>query len=200
MRILAFSDLHRSASATRKVVEASSEADVLVAAGDFAIRGEGESDTIALLKRCGKPVVLVHGNHDRPEELERLCTGWEGGHYLHGGAVILEGVTFTGLGGEIPHRNDAEWNVSESEERAAALLEQAGPATVLVTHAPPFGSADLQKDGSRHGSSAIADFIRTRQPELCLCGHIHHSWGETDQIGRTRVQNLGPTVNWFDIK
>ncbi|WP_028464657.1 metallophosphoesterase family protein [Nisaea denitrificans] len=200
MRILAFSDLHRSVSATRKVVEASSKADVFVAAGDFAIRGEGESDTIAFLKQCGKPVILVHGNHDRPAEVAALCADWVDGHYLHGGAVTLDGVTFTGLGGEIPHRNDAGWNVSESEERAAALLEQAGPATVLVTHAPPFGSADLQKDGSHHGCSAIAEFIRTSQPELCLCGHIHHSWGETDQIGRTRVQNLGPTVNWFDIK
>ncbi|MEO9902864.1 metallophosphoesterase [Nisaea sp.] len=200
MRILAFSDLHRSVSSTRKVIEASGEADVLVAAGDFAIRGEGESDTVSLLKQCGKSVVLVHGNHDRPAEMAALCAEWEDGYYLHGRAVTLGGITFTGLGGEIPQRNEAEWNASESEERAAALLEQAGPATVLVTHAPPFGSADLQKDGSHHGSSAIAEFIRDRQPELCLCGHIHHSWGETDQIGRTWVQNLGPTVNWFDIK
>ncbi|MEP3112371.1 metallophosphoesterase [Nisaea sp.] len=200
MRILAFSDLHRSASAVRNVIEASGEADVLVAAGDFGVRGEGEPDTVTLLKQCGKPVVMVHGNHDRPAELAALCADWKNGHHLHGEVVILDGITFMGLGGEIPHRNDAEWNVSESEKSAAALLEQAGTARVLVTHAPPFGSADLQKDGSHHGSTAIYEFIRHLQPDLCLCGHIHHSWGETDQIGRTWVQNLGPTVNRFDIK
>jgi Icc-related predicted phosphoesterase len=37
------------------------------------------------------------------------------------------------------------------------------------------------------------------QPKLLLCGHIHDGWGEEGTIGGTRVKNLGPTVNWFDV-
>lgn len=41
--------------------------------------------------------------------------------------------------------------------------------------------------------------IKRIQPRYAFCGPIHDSWGSSGQIGATRVVNLDPTVNWFEI-
>lgn len=199
MRILAFSDLHRDIAAAEKIAEASIEADVLVGAGDFGTRGEGTLDTLKILREANKPIVLVSGNHDESSTLRDYCADWDLGHYLHGADWTHEGRTFFGLGSEIPKRNEADWNESMSEEKAGEYLKSCLTGSILVTHTPPQGTADLQKDGTHEGSEAILTAIRHKQPVLSLCGHIHFSWGKTGPIGDTPVHNLGPSVNWFDV-
>lgn len=199
MRILAFSDLHRDVEAARAIVRSSAAADVVVGAGDFATRGEGAAEPLTILETCVVPVVVVHGNHDDPEDLAVACAAWPSAHYLHGDAVTLSGLTFFGVGGEIPSRGGEPWNVSETEAAAARLLERCPTGAILVTHSPPLGTADVQSDGTHEGSAAIRDTIRWRRPALHLCGHIHAAWGTTDRIGDTRVHNLGPGLTWFEI-
>lgn len=199
MKLLAFSDLHRSTRAAHAIVEASGTADVIVGAGDFGTRGNGALETLTILKSSLAPVVLVHGNHDNPTELKSFCKLWPKGHYLHGQAITLDGYTFFGLGGEIPSRNDAPWNATETESIAEKMLARCPKHAVLVTHTPPLGSADLQKDGMHEGSTAIRDAILSQQPVLHLCGHIHHAWGMTDRLGATRIHNLGPGITWFEV-
>ena len=199
MKILAFSDLHRDKEAAEAILAASSDADVLVGAGDFANCGIGAEDTVSILKAAPCPAVLVAGNHDPLDEMERLCAGWTQGHLLHGNAVTLEGVTFFGLGFEIPSRNDAAWNMTMPENEAAAIFAQCPENAVLVTHTPPMGIGDVQRDGTHEGSEAILAVNREKQPLFNLCGHIHYSWGAKGHIGKTLVQNLGPTVNWFEV-
>ncbi len=65
--------------------------------------------------------------------------------------------------------------------------------------AAPRGVADRTSAGQSVGSLAVAEAIRRVQPELVLCGHIHDSWGEEGRIGTTRIVNLGPFANWFEI-
>ncbi|QKG71740.1 metallophosphoesterase family protein [Erythrobacter mangrovi] len=199
MRILAFSDIHRDVDRARQIVSASADADVVIGAGDFAICGEGSLDTLHVLRDCRCDVIIVHGNHDNACEMADFCADWNLGHFLHGTAVEIDGLCFAGLGGEVPSRTDHVWNASESEERAAAMLAALPRASVIVTHTPPLGHADLQHDGTHEGSAAIRDYIRQQNPRLALCGHIHNAWGMTGTIGDTRVHNLGPKLNWFEI-
>lgn len=199
MKILAFSDLHRNVEAARKIVEASAGADVLVGAGDFATRGQGASDTIEILRTVGIPTILVSGNHDNLQELQDLCSDWPDGHVLCGHGVMFGGVSFHGLGGEIPRRDDSTWNEAMSEQEASLLLAGCADHAVLVTHTPPYGCADLQADRTHEGSKAILAAIEEKQPVLNLCGHIHFSWGASGRIGKTFVHNLGPVTNWFEI-
>lgn len=183
----------------RHIVVESARADVVVGAGDFAICGVGAHETLTILRDCDAPLVIVHGNHDEPEELRTTCAGWQSGHYLHGTFITLADVPFFGLGGEVPSRSDEPWNRSESEAAAAELLDLCPRGAVLVTHTPPFGLADVQADRTHHGSTAIREAIRSRAPLLNLCGHIHHSWGVTGRIDHTRVHNLGPAITWFEV-
>lgn len=198
MKILAFSDLHRDKHATEDIVDASAEADILVGAGDFANRCEGLADCIDILRRSKAPVVLVPGNHERHDELASMCSDSATLHVLHAESLTLDGVSFFGLGAEVPSRNNAVWNQTISEETAKKILDEAAPFDVLVTHTPPFGCGDVQRDGTHEGSEAIAETLLQRRPALHLCGHIHYSWGASGLVGDTYVRNLGPTINWFE--
>ncbi len=199
MKILAFSDIHQNKDVAKAIVESGSHADVIVGAGDFATCGQGASDTIDILKHSSVPVIIVAGNHDSLSELKALCADWPLVHFLHGDAVEIKSVVFFGLGGEIPPRNNAHWNEDLSEENAALILSKSQKYDVLVTHTPPVGHVDVEEDGVHDGSEAILHAIEQRQPKLNLCGHMHFSWGQSSQVGKTAIHNLGPSLNWFEI-
>lgn len=199
MKILAFSDLHRDRTAARAIVDASVDADIVVGAGDFGTRGEGTNETLEILRETAIPIVLVSGNHDDFGSLQSFCADWETGHLLHGAEFVTGGTCFFGLGHEIPRRNQSDWNAFLNEEDATGMLAPCPQGAVLITHSPPLGTADMQKDGTSEGSAAVLAAVEAKQPVLHLCGHIHNSWGRTGTIGPTPVHNLGPTLNWFEI-
>lgn len=199
MRILAFSDLHCDREAAINIVIESASADVVVGAGDFGIRGERSIELLDILNKISVPLLLVSGNHDRRSELTSFCATQGNMYLLDGSSQEIHGVTFFGLGGEIPCRNDASWNETVEEDIAAQLLFGASAHHVLLTHTPPYGYCDLQKDGTHEGSEAITNAIKQHAPSLCLCGHIHHSWGRIEQLADTTVHNLGPKPCWHMI-
>lgn len=203
MKILAFSDIHRNTEFAHELVGASSGADVLVGAGDFATRGEGASDVLAILADINVPTIIVAGNHDSAAELKEFCHNSADFHFLHGRGVSLGGVSFFGLGCEIPHFNRSKWNEYMSEAEARTILASADPYDVLVTHTPPNGHVDVEVDddhkGGHDGSTSILQAIEERQPKFHFCGHMHDSWGQTSSVGKTSIHNLGPTLNWFTI-
>jgi len=199
MRILAFSDLHCDQQAANDIVIASADADVVVGAGDFGIRGQRSLELFEILTNISVPFLLVSGNHDKRSELISYCETRDNIFLLDGSSQEIDGVTFFGLGGEIPARSDASWNETLDEHIAEQLLSKATPCHVLVTHTPPYGYCDLQNDGNHEGSNAITNAIRQQAPSLCLCGHIHHSWGSIEKLEETTVHNLGPTVCWHTV-
>ncbi len=197
MRIVAFSDLHRDRDAAKAVL--AMKADVVVGAGDFATQGQGASETLEILRGLTCPFVLVHGNHDDPDELVALTASWPGIHLLHGRGVRIEGVEFYGFGGETPIRNAASWNAGQDEIEAARLLEGCPPNAILVSHSPPFGHCDGQRDGANEGSVALLRCVEATWPRHVLCGHIHHSWGSRSAIGPTTIHNIGPQPIILDL-
>lgn len=199
MKILAFSDVHMNVDFMLQVVEQSAQADVIVAAGDFANKGGSSLRVIEQLAKIARPVMLVSGNHDNLLELTKMCDAYEHIHLLHGGGITVDGVDFYGLGCEVPQINQENWNEWLGEESAAHMLENCPNGCVLVTHSPAFGHCDLQIYGANEGSKAILDCVTNKQPKLHLCGHIHNAWGVSSRIGDTPTHNLGPSVNWFEI-
>ena len=85
------------------------------------------------------------------------------------------------------------------KEAAEQMLKACPKGAILITHTPPFGIADLQRDGGHEGSMAIANAAQSLAPPLLVCGHIHNAWGMSGNIGKTLVHNLGPTINWFEL-
>ncbi|MBR0780300.1 metallophosphoesterase family protein [Bradyrhizobium iriomotense] len=199
MRILAFSDLHRNGDLAREILRASEDADVVIGAGDFATKGIGHEDTLSVLKELAAPTVFVAGNHDVLASLRASFDDRANIHVLHGEAVRIGQIDFFGLGFEIPAGADEPWNQRMEEADAAVHLKKCPPRAVLVTHSPPYGVADIQRDGTHVGSRTIRDAVRDSAPRLHLCGHIHHAWGTCGIIGNCSVHNLGPSLNWFTV-
>ena len=198
MRILAFSDLHRDLDRAASLVERSSEADVVIGAGDFASVHEGLDETIGALAAIETPTVLVPGNNETEQALREAVGAWPAANVLHGDAVELDGVTFFGLGAGIPV-TPWGWSFDLSDADAARMLADCPPEAVLVLHSPPRGHVDLSGAGEHLGSTAIAEAIEAKRPELAVCGHIHESWGEESELGPTRIVNLGPEGRWFEL-
>ncbi len=199
MRILAFSDLHRDRARAEQIVAMSSEADVVIGAGDFATKGFGLDDTIGVLKQMAVPMLLVAGNHESVQALTGACAGWNSGMVLHAETRSITGVPFFGLGYEVSTVARGRWNQQMSEDQAAASLARCPANAVLVTHSPPYGVADIQADGTYDGSRSIRAAIEAKLPRLHVCGHVHHSWGCSGMISTCPVHNIGPEPRWFVV-
>ena len=194
-RILAFSDMHRSRRCAAEIVEAAAQADLVIGAGDFCTMREGLEEAMALLAPTEAKAVYVPGNAESAGEL-RAATG---AAVLHGEALERDGVRLFGLGYGVPTTPFGAWSCDLSEEEAEAMLLAMGEADILVSHSPPKGVADETSAGQSVGSTAVRAAIERVQPRLCLCGHIHDSWGRSGLIEETEVHNLGPRAHWFEL-
>jgi Icc-related predicted phosphoesterase len=198
MRILAFSDLHRDLDGAAHLVDASSDADLVIGAGDFASIHEGLEQTLDALAAIEAPTLLVPGNNETVEALRDAAVVWPAATVLHGEAAEVDGVRFFGLGAGVPI-TPWDWSFDLPEEQAAELLARCPPEAVLIVHSPPRGHVDRSGAGEHLGSTAILEAIEEKRPPLAVCGHIHESWGAEAEVGPTRVVNLGPSGVWFDL-
>jgi uncharacterized protein len=198
VKLLAFSDLHRDTEQAARLVERSSEADVVIAAGDFASVHEGLEEMIDTLKPISVPTILVPGNNETEDALRAACGGWEGARVLHGQGTEIDGTQFYGLGAGVPI-TPWDWSFDLDDEQAAERLAGCPEGAVLVVHSPPKGHCDRSSAGDHLGSRAILEAIEAKRPTLAVCGHIHEAWGAEDEIGPTKVINLGPSGRLIDL-
>jgi uncharacterized protein len=198
VKLLAFSDLHRDLEQGAKLVEMSTDADVVIGAGDFASIHEGLEETVAALAAIEAPTVLVPGNNETVDALRAAAAGWAAATVLHGEGATIDGVEFFGLGAGIPV-TPWEWSFDLDDAAAAAMLAPCPEGAVLVLHSPPRGHCDSSADGTELGSPALLRGIEEKRPRLAVCGHIHESWGCQSRIGETPLRNLGPTGTWIEI-
>jgi len=195
VRLLAFSDVHRDERQAARLAEMASDADVVIAAGDFASVHRGLEPLIDMLVVIETPTVLVPGNNETDEALRSACRGWKAATVLHGEGTEIGGVPFFGLGAGVP-TTPWPWSFDLTEEEAGELLSGCPDECVLVVHSPPKGHVD----GDRSlGSEAILRTIEERRPRLAVCGHIHESAGEESMAGATRVVNAGPEGVYLEL-
>ena len=198
MKLLAFSDLHRDLAQAADLADRSSDADVVIAAGDFASVHEGLEETIGALRGISTPTVLVPGNNETADALRAACDGWEAATVLHGEGTEIDGTRFFGLGAGVPV-TPWDWSFDLDEDEAARMLAACPEGPVLVVHSPPLGCCDQSSSGDHLGSRAILEAIEAKRPPLAVCGHIHESWGAESEIGPTRVMNLGPSGTAIEL-
>lgn len=190
MRILLFSDVHHDLDAARRLVETARTVDVVIGAGDFAVKHEHLEETIDTLSAMDRPALLVPGNNETEDALRSACEAWPAAQVLHGSGAEIDGRSFFGLGGGIPP-TPFDWSYDLEEDDARGMLVTCPPGAVLILHSPPQGELD-GVDGRHAGSVAAREAIERCQPPLAVCGHIHDCWGEESRIGSTRLVNPGP--------
>ena len=204
---IVFGDVHDDLSGLGGIPELAG-AEGIIVTGDITFAG-GVKKAEKVMEAIAASVPRVYaqvGNMDKPE-----VTGWleERGWNLHAkGRTLFPGVVAVGVGtspptpfntpGEYPEEQLMEWmeaGLAEGKKLLAgqeSLFPDAGERIVLVSHAPPYGTAcDRLGNGTPVGSSAVREFIEKHRPALCLCGHIHESRG-TDYLGAAHILNPGP--------
>jgi Icc-related predicted phosphoesterase len=192
MKLLVFSDLHSDFRIASKLVELSHEVDVVVGAGDFCNVRRGLEEIVQALSGINKPAVLVPGNSESDRELINACRLWDHAHVLHGRQTTIDGISFYGIGGGIPITPFGSWSYDFTEEEAFDLLNDCPAGGVLVSHSPPKGILDVSSDGRSLGSKAVREAMEHKKPGLVICGHIHGSAGQIEQLDETTVINAGP--------
>lgn len=187
-KILAAGDFHGDSSITKKLAEKAERenVDLVVLTGDITGLIESENLLKPFIEKR-KKVVLVPGNWDSSETIEVLkkLYGVEnvGEHYVKVGDVGIFGI------------GSPDWQLSLNERKTFEKLKKefekikSLEKKIMVSH---VHAADTKAEFSGFpGSKAVRKAIEELQPNIFLSGHIHEAEGISENIGKTRVYNIG---------
>ena len=187
-RVLCVTDAHGSDAALVALEKflAEQKPDLVFMAGDFTHRGKPEDYAqkfLAAIEKAGAPVFAVHGNMDSPEVkglIEKM------GVSIHAKKVNWKGFEFAGLGGG-PKSVLSTLIEYENDEQRDLLKGIIGPETIVLSHAPPYGTkADDIGNGIHIGMPALREAVEKIQPRAVICGHAHENQC-VERIGKTII-------------
>ena len=190
MKLLAFTDIHEDARLLERIKTTAREerVDLIVCTGDFTIFGRSGKKMLAAIDNLGAPVILIHGNHEDEEEVATLVKSCKNITFAHMRAKDVGGYRFIGYGG-----GGFRTHEPELEELERKLANQFNERTIILSHAPPYGTKLDEVDDDWHvGNQSLTALIRRRKPLLVLCGHIHECFHKHDQLAQTTLIDPGP--------
>ncbi|CAE7632541.1 Mpped1 [Symbiodinium pilosum] len=169
------------------------EADVLLHAGDFTMKGEVsqvESFSEWLKEYPAREKIVIAGNHDltfEPEFMrkhgrdtancEKARSALAGGcTYLEDNAVEVFGYKIYGSPWQ-PEFCDWAFNLPRGEPLAQVWSKIPDDTDILMTHGPAQGILDLCFNGLRAGCDDLLAAVRKRRVPVVVCGHIHEAYG-----------------------
>lgn len=190
MKILAFTDMHGSGAAYRKIKTNANlhKPDVLACAGDITIFENKITFWLRKLNSIGKPVVIVHGNHEEPSSFN---TNLRNIHFAHKKHFILNNTLFLGYGGGGFSDVDEEFRKT-GEKFNDIIAKNKDKKIIFITHAPPYKTRLDNLNGEHCGNKTLRHFIDRNRIDLHVCGHLHENFGREDKIKHTRIVNPGP--------
>jgi len=160
MKILATADIHGDKKLVDRLVKNSKNADVIVVAGDITWAESDLKDIIGPLKKYGKPVIMIPGNHETLASVDFLEKLYQPGVYnLHARGIKINDTCFVACGsGNIGLFQLSESEVTDALEKAIKEVKGC-TKTVLVTHTPPYNTLLDNLGWSNAGSKAGRKFI-----------------------------------------
>jgi Icc-related predicted phosphoesterase len=201
IRVAAVADIHYSKTSKDMLralfASASSEADVLVLAGDLTEYGAPEEATVLaddLRTHLHIPVVAVLGNHDfessKPAEVQAVLEG-VGVTFLDGSGVEINGIGFAGVcgfGGGFDRQMLSAWgeplikafvqeSINHSLKLGKALTNLTTEKKVVVLHYSPIRSTVNGENPEIYpflGSSHLEATIDNFGASVVFHGHAHN--------------------------
>jgi len=202
MKVLFFIDTHENSSAMKHIKEKAKSADLIVCGGDFTIFENNMDAVLREFNNFGKPMLIIHGNHETSSSVMMACESLKNLHFIHKSYYITEDLVFFGFGGGgFSIRDESFTREAESFMRELKTISDRNNKKyqlILITHAPPYGTK-LDDIGEHVGNKNIAEFIQKHQPIIAMSGHLHENSGVEDKIGKTRIFNPGPDGMLLDL-
>ena len=200
MKVLAFTDLHLSSSAFKKIKSKVKKyiPDLLVCAGDISIFEHGLDFVLKQLNKLNKKTLIVHGNHETDSVLRKFCQKYPNLIFIHKKAYASGNNIFLGYGGSGFALIEPEF-YKTGEFFSKIIKKSKSKKIIFVTHAPPYGTKLDLIVTSHCGNKTFRHFIAKNKVDLCICGHLHENFGKEDRIKKTRVINPGPYGKIIEI-
>lgn len=198
MKLLAFTDTHGSMKALHEIKKKARSAELLACCGDFTIFERNLEQMLKALNSLGR-VLLIPGNHEYSQRIDRLVKKYKNIIYLHRRGLILEKVIFIGYGGGgfgVVDEMFEHWGKKVEK----VLKQHRGKKTVLLLHGPPYGTKVDKVLNQQCGNKSYRRFIDRNKIDYVLCGHLHECNGKSDEIKGTKYLNPGPFGKMIDIK
>ena len=145
--------------------------DVILSCGDLSSKYLSFLVTMA-----SRPVLYVHGNHDKTYDLHPP----EGCDCIEDRLVNIRGLRILGLGGSAlysggPHQY-TETQMARRIRRLRYRIWKAGGVDIVVTHAPIQGYGDGE-DYAHRGFACLLELVDKYQPRYLIHGHVHVNYG-----------------------
>ena len=194
MKILAFTDIHGSSSALKRIEQKvkSQNPDLLVCAGDLSIFERGIIGIMRRLNKLNKKIIIVHGNHEDSSTFIKCSKLFKNIIFIHKNYFIEDGILFLGYGGGGFSVFDKEFEKISKNKFKKIIKNNQDKKIILVTHAPPY-KTKLDKLMQGHcGNKSIRHFVEKNKVDLLICGHLHENFGKEDKIKKIKIINPGP--------
>lgn len=183
-RIVCLSDTHNF-----NEIIAVPDGDILIHAGDATVRGT-QYEVEAFLSWYSalrhKYKIFVAGNHDWLYEtnnrLARLLTANFNIKYLQDSSLEIGNLNIYGSPWQ-PRFYDWAFNLNRGREMAEKWKMIPKDTDILITHGPAFKILDKTPTGDSAGCEELRKIVEKLRPKAHIFGHIHHSYGTTDEFG-----------------
>lgn len=200
MKILAFADLHGSISSLRKVKKKAKKADIIICLGDFTIFGDNIIYFMKKINKLGKPVLIIHGNHETRTEVKVLSKGLKNITFMHRKAKVIGDCLFIGYGGGGFSIRDEDFDLKWEKKFKEKIKKYKNKKVVFMTHQPPYGTnIDLVWD-EHCGNKSFRDFYRQNRVDVFFSGHLHETADTIEVVKGTTLINPGPQGIVIDAK
>lgn len=196
MKLFAFGDTHGDFFVLEYNKKTAKEAHIVACLGDVSVFSQNIEDIIPHLATVHEDILLIHGNHEDPSDLEELSESHKSIEFCHKKISKREGFTFVCYGGDGFSRMDEEF-----ETFINSIKKSLDPKkTIFILHGPPHNTVmDMPFENHHSGSLSYRKVIEDIQPLLVLCGHIHEGEHLIDTIGKTLILNPGPDGELIDL-
>lgn len=190
MKVLVFVDTHGNKAALERIVRKAEKVNLLICCGDISNWGQNLKSIFSILSKAKKPLLIIPGNHEMEEELEKVCSSFNYVIYLHQKSYELNGYVFFGYGGGGFALIDPKF---EKITKKFKKTLKKNSKVILITHAPPYNTkVDVLDHLGHRGCKSIRRFIEEIQPAFHFCGHLHENNAKRDKIKNTFIVNPGP--------
>lgn len=200
MKILAAGDIHGDQRQSYRLAKRAEKenVDLVILSGDLTMGESSTEGIIGPFKKVGKKVIIIPGNHETIATVDFLANLY-GAKNLHGYSMEMGDIGIFGCGSA----NIGLFQLSEKE--IYDLLKHGFEyiknmkKKIMVTHVHPDNTLMEKLTDIFPGSSAVSRAIKKFEPDIAICSHVHEAAGIEEQIGKTKLINVGKEGKIIEI-
>ena len=200
MKILATGDFHGDSRQVQKLAEKAVDenVDVILICGDILHAGNPVDGMMKPFVDTGKKVFFIPGNHDGFATADFYSELYKVKN-LHSSSYVIGDTALFGVGGaNVGIDQLSETELFEGLEKGHEGVKSFAKK-ISVSHVHPSGTKVENLSRYIPGSDGVRKAIDAFQPDIHICCHIHEAEGLEEQIGKTKVLNVGRTGKIFEV-